>query len=300
MVDIVRTPQDRFTDLPGFPWESRYVDGIAVDDATVRLARIDEGSGHPVVLLHGEPTWSFLWRTVIPPLLAAGLRVVAPDHIGFGRSDKPTDRTWFSYDRLVAAHTAHLAALDIAEPVTLVVHDWGGPIGLRWAMEHSDRVARLVILDTGLYAPGGRASEAWLKFRHFVERSSTLPVSFLVDGATTRDLSDAEKAAYDAPFHVDAAHAGALALPCLVPMTDDDPGAAESWATLQALKKWTKPTLILWGGDDVILPSKIGKRWSEEIPGSVGFEELAGGHHFLQEDVGVTIGDRIATFVADT
>lgn len=294
MTDAVRTPDDRFADLPGWPYQPihREWEGL-------RLARVEEGpEGAPtVVLLHGEPTWGYLYRDVVPPLLDAGMRVVVPDHPGFGRSDKPTDRAWFTYDRLVAALDAQLA--DLTEPFVLVVHDWGGPIGLRWAVENPDRVAGLVILDTALYAPGGTPSEAWLQFRGFVERAEQLPVGFLVDGGCVADLPEEVRAAYEAPFAEPAAHAGALALPVLVPLEDDDPVAEAMWQVNQALRDWQQPTLVLWGEDDPILPPRIGRRWADTIPGAVGFETFSPAGHFLQEDVGQRIGERIAAFVAE-
>ncbi len=297
---ILRTPDDRFADLPDFPWEPRYVEVGLPELGPARLARIDEGEGHPVVLVHGEPTWSFLYRHVIPPLLDAGLRVVAPDHPGLGRSDKPTERGWFTYDRLVDAFDAHLDAVGLREPCTLVVHDWGGPIGLRWAVEHPDRVARLVILDTGLFAPGGTPSKAWLAFRDFVAGADTLPIGMLVQGGAATTLPDEVVAAYEAPFHVPEAQAGAIALPLLVPVDEDDPGAAAMWRTNQALAGWEQPTLVLWGAEDEILPASIGRRYADTIPGSVGMETFSPASHFLQEDAGAMIGQRIAAFVSDT
>jgi haloalkane dehalogenase len=298
-MDVLRTPDERFESLPGWAHPPAWTD-VDVDGTELRLARVEVGprDGHPVVLLHGEPTWGYLYREVVGPLAAAGLRCIVPDHPGFGRSDKPDELGWFTYDRLVASLDAHLTALDLP-PVTLVVHDWGGPIGLRWAVEHPDRVARLVILDTGLYAPGGSPSEAWAAFRAFVERTEELPIGMLVDGASVRELDAATGAADEAPFHTPAAQAGARALPLLVPVADDDPGAAEQWRTLQALEDWHHPTLLLWGEDDVVLPPRIGHRWAASIPGSVGITTFAGAGHFLQEDVGRELGEAIVTFIGE-
>ena len=296
-MEILRTPDDRFADLPDFAYEPHYVEVDLPEVGPARLARIDEGDGHPVVLVHGEPTWSFLYRHVIPPLLDAGLRVVAPDHPGLGRSDKPADRDWFTYDRMVEAFDAHLDAAGIDEPCTLVVHDWGGPIGLRWAVEHPQRVARLVILDTGLFAPGGTPSDAWLAFRGFVAKADELPIGQLVQGGAATTLPDDVVAAYEAPFDRPEAQAGAIALPLLVPLSEDDPGAAEMWRTNQALTSFEAPTLVLWGADDEILPPSIGRRYAETIPGSVGMETFHPASHFLQEDAGTAIGQRIAAFV---
>src|SRR4051794_22850575 len=191
-MDVFRTPDERFDGLPDFDFEPHYreVDGL-------RLAHLDVGEGQPVVFFHGEPTWSYLWRKVIPPVRDAGFRCIAPDHAGFGRSDKPTDIGWYSYDRHVELAAALLADLDLRD-ATVVVHDWGGPIGLRLAAEHPDRIARMVIMDTGLFTGEQKMSDSWVAFRDFVERTEDLPISFLVKGACARGMDDDVAAAYDA------------------------------------------------------------------------------------------------------
>ncbi len=193
-MDAYRTPEDRFADLPDFEHEPRYreVDGL-------RLAHLDAGDGEPVVFVHGEPTWSFLWRKVIGPVRDAGYRCIVPDHAGFGRSDKPTDVGWYSYDRHSELFVALLDELDL-EDATVVVHDWGGPIGLRAAVERPERIARMVIMDTGLFTGEQPMSEAWKAFRDFVERTEDLPIGFLVKGAVARGMDDDVFAAYEAPF----------------------------------------------------------------------------------------------------
>ncbi|MCA1711935.1 MAG: alpha/beta fold hydrolase [Actinobacteria bacterium] len=295
MVFTIRTPAERFADLPAWPYEPRYV-----EVGGLRLAAVDEGpcEAHPVVLLHGEPTWGYLWRHVVPPLLDARLRVVVPDQVGFGRSDKPARRDWYSYDRLVEHFTAHLDALDIG-PCTLVVHDWGGPVALRWAVEHTEAVTDLVILNTALYSPGGRASAAFTAFRAFVAAAETLPVAALVQGATLRELADDELHGYEAPFPDEASQAGALALPLLVPTADDDPAAAEMHEVLLALGEWPHPCLVLWGRDDPVLPLRLGERFAQLVANVAQFETVAGSH-FLQEDAGKQVGERIAAFVSRT
>ncbi len=299
MVEVHRTPAARFDGLT--PPEALVgTTEVEVDGTALRLTHLEAGAadGHTVVLLHGEPTYSHLWRDVIPPLVDAGLRVLAPDLVGFGRSDKPTDVDWYSHERLAAALAAHL---DVIAPdeVTLVVHDWGGLLGLPWAVEHPERVARLVMTDTGLYTPGGFPSQAWSRFRRFVERTEDLPISLLIDGGVTRELSDDEKAAYEAPFDTVASKAGARALPLLVPTSENDDGAQRLTATRVALGEWRTPTLLLWGGADTILPSSIGEGFAQLIPGCVGLELVEGAHHFLQEDAGVTLGQRIARFATE-
>lgn len=296
MTEILRTPDDRFANLPDYPYTPVYADAT-VGGLDLRLARVDEGDGDAVVLVHGEPTWGFLYRKLLPPMHDVGLRTVVPDLPGFGRSDKPADLDWFTYDRLLAAFTAHVDAAGLTDPFSLVVHDWGGVIGLRWAVEHPDRIARLVILDTALYAPGGTPSEAWQAFRGFVEKTQELPIGHLVNGGAATDLPAEVVAAYEAPFHEPAAQAGARALPLLVPLTDDDPGAMDMYGALQKLKAWSRPTLVLWGEDDQILVPKIGRRFADSIPGCVGMEAFTPASHFLQEDVGEQLGQRIGAFV---
>jgi haloalkane dehalogenase len=299
MVDVRRTPEDRFGEPAPAGAEVSYTQ-VEVDGTPLRLAHVALGpvDGPTVVLLHGEPTWSHLWREVLPPLAQAGLRAIAPDLVGFGRSDKPTAVAWYTPERLAASLEAHLDAI-APGPLTLVVHDWGGMLGLPWAVEHPDRVERLVITDTGLYSPGGRMSDSWQAFRDFVERTDELPIGFLISEATVRGLSAGEQQAYEAPFPDAGSQAGARALPLLVPRADDDPGAERSWRSRQALTAWEKPTLVLWAAEDRILPPKVGERFAQDIPGCVGFEQVEDAGHFLQEDAGERIGRRIARFVAE-
>jgi haloalkane dehalogenase len=274
--------------LPDFPYEPvfREVDGL-------RLAHVDEGEGAPVVFWHGEPTWSYLWRRVIPPVLDAGFRCIAPDLVGFGRSDKPTDLGWYTYDRHCELAATLLEDLDLRD-ATFVVHDWGGPIGLRLAVENPDRVSRLVITDTGLWTGRQRMSDAWTAFRNFVERTEDLPISFLVDGATKRSLTDEEKAAYDAPFPDAASKAGARAFPLLIPREEDAPGAAEGRAVLAALREDARPMLFLWAAEDPVLSLEVGERFAEAI-GHPGIDQvIPDASHFLQEDQGPLLGEAIA------
>jgi haloalkane dehalogenase len=244
---------------------------------------VDEGAGEPVLLLHGEPTWSFLWRRIVPPLVASGRRVVAPDLIGFGRSEKPADIGWYSYDRHVDSIVRLVEALALTE-LTLVVHDWGGPIGLRVAVEHEARVERLVILDTGVGA--GRApSDTWLRFREVVrELGGELDIGRLVAAGTTQGPSDAVRAGYDEPFPTAESKAGVLAFPELVPTDLEHPNAAPMNRVRDSLRGWRKPTLVVWGADDTVLPPHVGARFVELIPGARGPVLMEGASHFLQED----------------
>ena len=276
---------------PDFPYDPVYreVDGL-------RLAHVDEGDGPPVVFWHGEPTWSFLWRHVIPPVRDAGFRCIAPDLVGFGRSDKPTDGAWYSYDRHCALATTLLEDLDLRD-ATFVVHDWGGPIGLRLAVEHPDRVGRMVMMDTGLWTGRQRMTDAWRAFRDFVERTEDLPISFLVDGATRRALTEEEKAAYDAPFPDAASKAGARAFPLLIPHEVDAPGAAEGRAVLAALRDDERPVLLLWAAEDPVLTLDVGERFAKAI-GHPGIDRvIPEASHFLQEDQGSMVGAAIADWL---
>jgi haloalkane dehalogenase len=274
-MEVLRTPDARFADLPDWPYEPRYA-----EVSGLRLARVDEGSGDPVVLLHGEPTWSFLYRNVIPPLLSAGLRVIAPDFPGFGRSDKPADIGWYSYDRHCHLLAAHLGSLSLP-PVTLVVQDWGGPIGLRWAMRHPEAVARIVILNTGLF--NGRESSAGLEqWLAYARAQTDLAVGTLLSRACG-GLPDDVVRGYDAPFPDVTYKAGALAFPRLVPTSLDDPGAREQLAAREALDAWDGPTQVAFGDGDPIFPAKVGEAWAARLRNSKPFRLIEGAGHFVQE-----------------
>lgn len=290
MTEAYRTPEDRFEGLPDFPWEPRYLDWDGI-----RLARIDEGEGDPVVLFHGEPTWSFLYRTVIPPLLDAGYRCIAPDFAGFGRSDKPLDFDWYTLDSHTESMTALLDELGIRE-ATFVVHDWGGPIGLRIAAKRPDLCSRLVVLDTAVSPGTARVSKTWKAFRDFVERTEDLPISMLVGRACMTMPGDDVLAAYDAPYPEPKAKQGARAFPLLIPMDRDAPGAAENRETLAAMAESDRPVLVLWADSDPILSLEMGKRMAERL-GWPEPETIADASHFLQEDQGELIGGRIADWL---
>ena len=291
MTDIYRTPDERFQSLPEFSFEPHYreLDGL-------RLAHLDEGEGDPVVFFHGEPTWSYLWRRVIPPVRDTGHRCIAPDYAGFGRSDKPVDLAWYSYDRHTELMAALLEELDLRD-ATVVVHDWGGPIGLRLAVEHPDRIARMVIMDTGLFTGRQPMSEAWQTFRDFVERTEDLPVSMLVKNATARGMEDDVAAAYDAPFPVPEAKAGARAFPLMLPTEPSAPGADAGQRTLDALRTDARPKLCLWADSDPIIPFAVGERFAEAI-GAEAPQKIERASHFLQEDAGEEIGDLIADWLS--
>src|SRR5919204_1338298 len=286
MPEAVRTSEEDLAGLPDYPFAPRYreVDGL-------RLAHVDEGEGAPVIFMHGEPTWSYLWRKVIPPVRDAGFRCIAPDLVGFGASDKPTDIDWYTYDRHVAMASTLLDDLDL-RAATIVVHDWGGPIGLRLAVERPERIERLVILDTGLFTGHQRMTEAWQAFRDFVERTEDLPVGFLVRGACKNDPGDEVIAAYDAPYPTVASKAGARAFPLLIPRSPDAPGAAAGQRVQDALREDRRPTLMLWADSDPVLPPEVGERFAAAI-GRPPPTPVADASHFLQEDQGPLIGSLI-------
>ena len=290
MTDAVRTPDELLESLPEFPFESRYRswDGL-------RLAHLDEGEGPPVVFFHGEPTWSFLWRKVVPPVRNAGYRCIAPDLPGFGRSDKPMDISWYTYDRHTDSARSLLDELDVRD-AAVVVHDWGGPIGLRLAVEQPERIARLVVLDTGLFTGHQKMTDAWIQFRDFVERTEDLPVGFLVRGACKRDPGDDVIAAYDAPFPSAAAKAGARAFPLMLPTSPDGPEAEAGQRVLDGLRGDQRPKLILWADSDPVLPVETGKRFAAALGAEVD-HVIADASHFLQEDAGEEIGRLIAQWL---
>ena len=290
MTEIFRTPDDRFEGLPGYDFEPHYAQ---VGD--LRLHYVDTGEGPVVLFLHGEPTWSYLWRKVIPPVRDAGFRCIAPDLPGFGRSDKPTDVDWYTYDRHVETMAGLLEQLDLRD-VTLVVHDWGGIIGLRVAVEHPERIARIVITDTGLFTGHQHMSDAWIAFRDFVARTEDLPIGFLVKGATARDMPHDVFTAYEAPFPTTESKAGARAFPMLIATSPDAPGAEAGRRTLEALPGLDVPKLALWGDKDPVLTPETGRRFAAAI-GAPEPELIENASHFLQEDAGEEIGRRIAEWL---
>jgi haloalkane dehalogenase len=292
-MDVFRTPDERFEGLPGYDFEPHYteLDGL-------RMHYVDEGSGDPVVCFHGEPTWAYLYRKMLPPLVAGGNRVICPDYAGFGRSDKPTERDWYTYDRHVDLVARVLEELDVRN-ATAVVQDWGGPIGLRWAMENSDRVARLVILNTGLFT--GRVSKGFMAWRDFAERNPDLPVGFVVGGGTATDVPDDVVAAYEAPFPTPESKAGAAQFPLIVPTSEDMEGAGEMRAVSDALSLWNKPALVAFSDGDPVFPfPRSGEVFTSLIPSAGEQVRIEGAAHFLQEDRGEQIAEEMLRFLASS
>jgi haloalkane dehalogenase len=291
-VEAYRTPDECFAGLTAWPYHPRYV-----FQETLRMHYVDEAQGDPVLLLHGEPTWGFLYRALITPLAAVG-RVIVPDLFGFGRSDKPLRGTDYSYDRHYASIERLVSELDLRR-LTLVVHDWGGPIGFRLAVEHAERVERLVILNTGVGA--GRApSPEWLRFRELVRRVGTdFAASRLIQSSCVSRLDEDVLRAYDAPFPVPESKAGALAFPELVPTELDHPSASAMVRVHAALGRWEKPTLVLFSDSDRVFSPAHAERLAAHIPGALPAELVSGAGHFLQEDRAEEIATRIVRFLAD-
>jgi len=302
-MEALRTPDDRFTELPDFPWTPRSVEVADGDGGALRVACIDEGpqDGEAVLLLHGEPSWSFLYRRMIPVLLEAGLRVIAPDLVGFGRSDKPAAPSDYSYARHVEwMRAAVLDELGLTG-ITLVGQDWGGLIGLRLVAEHPDRFARVVVANTGLPTGDSPMSDAFLAWQRFAQSSPRFEVGRIVSNGTVGGLLPEVVAAYDAPFPDDTYKAGARAFPGLVPTRPDDPASAANRAAWEALVRWQKPFLTAFSDLDPITGG--GDRiFQKLVPGAEGMPHttLPGGGHFLQEDVGPELARVVADLVATT
>jgi haloalkane dehalogenase len=236
-----------------------------------------------------------LWRKVIPPVREAGFRCIAPDLPGFGRSDKPVELDWYTYDRHVASVRALFDHLDLRD-ATVVVHDWGGPIGLRLASEEGDRVSRLVILDTGLFTGHQRMNEAWMAFRNFVERTEDVPIGLLIRRACKRDPGDQVIAGYERPFPNAQSKAGARAFPLILPLSPEAPGAQAGQQVLEALRGDQRAKLVLWADSDPVLPLETGERFARAL-GTEIHHVINDASHFLQEDAGPEIGQLIADWL---
>ncbi len=288
-VDIYRTADERFENLPDFDFAPRYL-----DQDGLRMHYLDEGEGKPVLLLHGEPTWAFLYRKLIPELTGTA-RCLAPDYFGFGRSDKPTERGWYSYDSHAAAIARFAEELDLRE-TTVVVQDWGGPIGFRFAVENPDRVERLVVMNTGI---GARApGEEWLRFQAFMRRVDTdIVAGQLVQMTLVQPTTDEVIAGYDAPFPVPESRVGIAQFPELVATSADHPSAPKMLEVREQLRSFDRPALILFGESDPIFSRRAAELMAELLPGAELDPPVEGAGHFLQEDRGVELGQRIARWL---
>ncbi|MCY3860653.1 MAG: haloalkane dehalogenase [bacterium] len=297
----IRTPEERFGGIDDYPYEPRYVN---IDDLRMAYVMAEpEGAGDgtaTILLLHGEPTWGYLYRKMIPPLVESGCRVLVPDLIGFGRSDKPVERSAYTYEGHVKWMREFLAATAAergAGPLHLFGQDWGGLIGLRIAAENPDLLDRLVLANTGLpegQSPGA-GFEFWLQFSQDVEY---LDCGRLVDNATATELSEAVQKAYRAPFPNEAYMAGARHFPMLVPISPDDPAVPSNRAAWKVLEQWTKPVLTLWAPDDPVLGGGQAAI-SERIPGAAGqpHAQFRPASHFIQEDQGPALADAIIAWL---
>jgi haloalkane dehalogenase len=297
---VLRTPEERFAGLPDFGYQPRYAE---VDADGLRLAYVEAGppDGAPVLLLHGEPSWSFLYRKVIPVLAGAGLRAIAADLVGFGRSDKPAEMEDHSYARHVEWVRAFAFDALGLQGVTLVGQDWGGLIGLRLVAEHPDRFARVVAANTGLPTGDQPMPDVWLRFREVVRTAPRLSVSRLVQSGCQTSLSPAVLAAYEAPFPDPSYAAAVRAMPNLVPATPDDPASAANRAAWQRLALWDRPFLVAFSDRDPITGG-MAPAFKRTMPGAANRNHpvLTGAGHFLQEDAGEELGAVIASFIQST
>ena len=294
-IEFLRTSDERFVNLPGWTYETAYVtiDGL-------RMAYVDEGpaDAETLLLVHGEPTWGYLYRRMIPVLVGAGYRVIVPDLIGFGRSDKPIDRSVYTYAGHVAWLTTFVSMVCPNE-VTLFCQDWGGLLGLRVAAENPDRFARLVIANTALPA-GEEMSEGFLGWQAFSQQAPFLDCGELLRRATlARELSEGEVDAYRAPFPDEAHMAGPRQFPLLVPTSPDDPAVAANRAAWEVLSAWTKPVLTLWAPDDQVL-GDYQDNFVSRIPGAAGqpHQDFRPAGHFIQDDAGEAVAQAVVDWLA--
>jgi haloalkane dehalogenase len=293
-MDALRTPDERFANLPDFPWTPKYVD---VDG--LRMAYIDEGprDAPAVLMLHGEPSWSFLYRHVIRVVVDAGLRAIAPDLIGFGRSDKPTDRDAYSYQQHIDWLRAFLDQLAVPD-LTLLCQDWGGLLGLRLVGEDPVRFARVVAANTFLPTGDDRPPDAFFAWRSFSQTVPEMPIGKIVAGACKRPVAPEVVAAYDAPFPDETYKAGARAFPMLVPITPDDPASEANRAAWKSLERFDRPFVTAFADGDPITRGGD-KQLQRRIPGTKGqaHTTIKNAGHFLQEDAGAELGKVVVDLV---
>ena len=299
----LRTPDDRFSNLPDFPFEPNYGEIPDLDGGTLRVHYLDEGpaDGPVVLLMHGEPSWSFLYRHMIPVLADAGFRCVAPDLVGLGRSDKPTEMSDYTYARHVAWMSALLFDQLDLHGITFFGQDWGGLIGLRLVASQPDRYDRVVIANTGMPDGNQQPSEAFLAWQKFSQESPEFPIGNLINAACVRELSTDEIAAYAAPFPDDSYTACARIFPSLVPTSPDDPEAPANLAAWDVLLEFDKPFLCAFSDGDPVTAG--GERaFLGRVPGTNGqpHTTIQGAGHFLQEDKGPEIARLIVDFIEST
>lgn len=296
-MDYLRTPDDRFVNLPGYNFAPHYFDGNAL-----RIHYLDEGpaGAEPVLLLHGEPSWCYLYRKMIPIIAAAGYRVIVPDLVGFGRSDKPAHREDYTYQRHVDWMRDLLLGLDL-QRVTFFGQDWGGLIGLRLVAEHEDRFARVIVANTGLPTGDQPPSEAFLTWQAYSQSASPFQIGRIVRSGSMTDLPPEIVAAYDAPFPDESYMEGARQFPLLVPTRPDDPASEANRAAWEVLKRWEKPFLTAFSDSDAITHG--GERvFQRLVPGAAGQSHVTihNARHFLQEDKGEELARVVVDFVRRT
>ena len=286
---VLRTPEERFQNLPGFAYAPKYVEVEGL-----RMAYVEHGAGEPMLLLHGEPTWSYLYRHMIPPLSQFG-RVIAPDLIGFGRSDKPVAANAYSYKSHVRWLRAFVETLDLRR-ITLVCQDWGGLLGLRLLSQIPERFERLVAMNTGI-SDGRAATDAFYRWRRFSQRVAELDIALLMRNTLTRkNLSDEEAAAYQAPFPAREYQMGARVFPRLVPVRPDHPGAYDNRLAIAKLQTLDLPVLLPWGDQDAItLPGR--KLLQNIFRNAAPPIDIAGAGHFVQEDAGEEVATHIVNWM---
>ncbi|HEX4903742.1 MAG TPA: haloalkane dehalogenase [Acidimicrobiales bacterium] len=302
-MQTLRTPDERFADLPDFPFEPHYVEVDDGDGGTLRVHHLDEGprDAAPVLLMHGEPTWSYLYRHVVPVLVEAGHRVVAPDLVGMGRSDKPTERSDHTYARHVEwMRQALFDRLDLRD-ITFFGQDWGSLIGLRLVALDPDRYARVAIGNGGLPTGHGPASDAFLAWQRFSQETEDFPVGAIIDGGCTTSLPPEVVAAYDAPYPDDSYKAAVRVFPSLVPTSAQDPATPDQEAAWRVLEQYDRPFLLCFSDSDPITRGGD-KPFLAKVPGAQGqpHTTIEGGGHFLQEDRGPQLGRVLADFIRAT
>jgi haloalkane dehalogenase len=302
-VQVLRTADERFSGLPDFDFAAHYAEVSDGDGGRLRMHYLDEGpaAGNVVVLMHGEPSWCYLYRAMIPELTAKGFRCIAPDLIGFGRSDKPGQREDFSY----AAHVEWIRSLLIdhlkLSDVTFFGQDWGGLIGLRVVAENPEHFARIIVGNTGLPTGDARITDAFLNWQRFSQETPNFDVGVIVSMGVATPMTPAVQAAYDAPFPTEDYKAAARAFPLLVPTGPDDPASAANRAAWAVLSGWTKPLLTTFSDGDPITAGGA-KVFEASVPGAKGQPHVTieGAGHFLQEDKGPELAAIIADFIAAT
>lgn len=291
-MDVFRTPDERFQGLPDYPFEPHYF-----EHEGLRMHYLDEGHGDPLLLLHGEPDWSYLYRKMIPALSDA-FRVIAPDYLGFGRSDKPTEIGWYTYDRHCDSIRALIRHLDL-RGISVAVQDWGGPIGLRLAAEDPDRFARLIVLNTGLFVPGpGWPTPGFTRWRNFAERTGlNMDVGRVMEMSVARGLAPEVLGAYNAPFPTPESKAGVAAFPLLVPLKEGDPGAAEMARAREVIESWDVREIVIWSDSDPVFPLDMGRAFAKIFRNAREPVVVKNAGHMLQEDAGEEVADIILEWV---